>query len=302
MLLQQVKTGKIKKPFMLVIHGPPGVGKSTFGADSPRPIFICGEEGTNHLDVARFPLMTSFADVMKAIGELTTDKHEFKTLVIDSLDWLEPMVWDQVARTHGKRHIEDIPYKQGYIYALQVWQDFTRALSLLRDKTGMNVILICHSHLKAIFDATENKQIDRYTLKLHEKASALFKEFADAILFFTYEVFTKVEGGKVRGFSDGSRVALSSWRPSYEAKNRLGLPDRFPLSWSEFVRAAEVAQPADPENLKQQISSLLDSMEGRDEWKQKVKETMATERYATNATELAKILNKVESVANAPVV
>ena len=30
---------------------------------------------------------------LEAIGTLYSEQHDFKTLVVDSLDWLEPLVW-----------------------------------------------------------------------------------------------------------------------------------------------------------------------------------------------------------------
>lgn len=58
-------------------------------------MFITTEDGLGNLDVATFPMARSFADVMQAVA-LGAEDHAFKTLVIDSLDWTEPLIWDQV--------------------------------------------------------------------------------------------------------------------------------------------------------------------------------------------------------------
>ena len=89
-LLDNVSKGKIKKPILAVVYGPDGVGKSTFAASAPHPIFLGTEDGTSHLDVTRFPTPQNFEDVFRAIKELSESKHDYKTLVIDTLDWLEP--------------------------------------------------------------------------------------------------------------------------------------------------------------------------------------------------------------------
>ncbi|WP_423830963.1 AAA family ATPase, partial [Staphylococcus pseudintermedius] len=44
----------------LLVWGVSGVGKTTFAAAAPNPIFLCTEEGAESLNVARFPLLTSY--------------------------------------------------------------------------------------------------------------------------------------------------------------------------------------------------------------------------------------------------
>src|SRR5690606_1963689 len=134
------------------IYGPDGVGKSTFGADAPSPIFLGTEKGTANLDVARFPSPQHFKEVLQAIEELRTSKHEFETLVIDSLDWLESLVWEQVCTEHNWRTIEDPGYGKGYVVAVSEWKKMMQALSRLRDERGLNIVLIGHCHVKTAKD------------------------------------------------------------------------------------------------------------------------------------------------------
>ncbi|MEI6225750.1 MAG: AAA family ATPase, partial [Deltaproteobacteria bacterium] len=88
MTLASITKGKRPVPFRLLIHGIDGIGKSSFAASAPNPVFLGPEDGTNHLDVARFPVPTSWEDVIDALRTLATDKGGFETLVVDSLDWL----------------------------------------------------------------------------------------------------------------------------------------------------------------------------------------------------------------------
>ncbi len=80
----------------VIIYGEAGCGKTTFGACAPSPVFIQTEDGLGNLDATAFPLATSFDDVMAALQSLYTEDHAFQTLVVDSLDWLEPLVWAKV--------------------------------------------------------------------------------------------------------------------------------------------------------------------------------------------------------------
>ena len=56
----------------IIIHGDPGVGKTTFAACAPSPVIIQTEDGLGNLDATAFPLATSFQDVLDALGSLYT--------------------------------------------------------------------------------------------------------------------------------------------------------------------------------------------------------------------------------------
>ena len=88
MTLDRVVKGRLEAPVRVLIYGPEGVGKSTFAADAPSPIFLAPEAGTNQLDVARFPMPEAWQDVLDAIATLRNDKHDYQTLAIDTLDHL----------------------------------------------------------------------------------------------------------------------------------------------------------------------------------------------------------------------
>ncbi|WP_163387934.1 AAA family ATPase [Endozoicomonas acroporae] len=116
----------IKAP-RIVVHGGPGLGKTTLAAGAPNPIFICTEDGLGKLEVDAFPMMQSFQDVLDAITVLYSSDHHYQTLVIDSLDHLEPMIWQHLCDTYvgskGERYqaIEDFGYGRGFLEALNLW-------------------------------------------------------------------------------------------------------------------------------------------------------------------------------------
>lgn len=259
----KITKGIIKKTIDVTLFGPPGVGKSSWAASFPSPIFITTEEGTNQLDVARFPVPATFKDVLDMLKEIP---GEYKTLAIDSLDHLEPLIWRAVVEEAKKPGeidtIEDFGYGKGYVLALEKWKQFFNEIKKVRD-SGKNIIHICHSQVKTINDPRQPQPYDRHELKLNKSAAALVKESVDAILFATFEVHVKTEkSGKGKAFGEGNRVLYTEGRPAHEGKNRYGLPYQIPLSYEAFMEAYNKADPSNAaalvEIIKGKIAALPD--------------------------------------------
>src|SRR5438552_5910771 len=96
MTLASVVRGRQARPRRILLHGVEGVGKSTFGANAEHPIFVGPEDGTSHLDVPRFPTPETWTEVLEAIDTLRTGTHDYQHLVLDTLDWLEPLNWTHI--------------------------------------------------------------------------------------------------------------------------------------------------------------------------------------------------------------
>jgi hypothetical protein len=240
------KTKRNSTPPRVIIHGAQGVGKSTFAASAYAPIFLPFEDGLSGLEVDAFPRLTSYDDAITAIGTLATEAHGYGTAVIDSLDWLEPLVWAKVATANGKNSIEDIPYGKGYAEAMPLWRQLFDGLNHLREHKGMAIILIAHSQVKR-FEAPDSEPFDRFELKLHKGASALAVEWADIVGFGHHETAIKKETNgfqsRARGIATGRRLLRVVETPACVAKNRYGLPDLIPLSWQALTDAMNPAAP-----------------------------------------------------------
>ncbi|WP_439549084.1 ATP-binding protein [Falsiroseomonas sp.] len=237
--LASLRRGGDARPPRLLTYGVAGVGKTLFATSAPRPVVVQTEDGLGTISAATFGVLRSFDAVMEALGSLYTEAHDFETLVVDSLDWLEPLVWQHTAQTHNQPDIESFGYGKGYLAALDTWRSFLDGVNALRDERGMGVILIAHAEIKR-FDSPETEPYDRYQPKLHRSASALVQEHVDAVLFANYRVSTlKSDVGfnkkVVRGVSGGDRLLHTAERPAFLAKNRFGLPETLPLSWPELA-------------------------------------------------------------------
>lgn len=236
------KTQRASAPPRIVVHGGHGVGKSTLGANAYAPIFLPTEEGLSGLEVNSFPLLRSWTEVQEALYVLESEKHELGTVVVDSLDWLKPLIWAEVCKRGGKKSLEDWGYGKGYFETTPLWREFLDGIDRLRSR-GMASILICHSEVKR-FDAPDSESYDRYQPKLHKIANALITEWADVIAFAQFEVATKKSDSgfgntKVRGIGTGRRIMHTVESPAFIAKNRYGIEGALPLEWTALVTAIQ---------------------------------------------------------------
>ena len=246
-VLEKVHTGKRPAPPRLLLYGVEGVGKSTFAANAPNPIFIPTEDGLGEINCASFPLAKKLTDVESYLSALAIEPHDYQTVIIDSLDWLEQLIWDDLCRLSSATSIEKVDggFGKGYTAALRFWRQIIDSLEVLHKERGMAVILIAHAKVER-FEDPESSAYDRYTPRLHKHANAVITEWADAILFATRKFRTESEDagfGRERtiavgiGKDGGERVLRTVGGPSCVAKNRYNLPYELPLCWDAFVGA-----------------------------------------------------------------
>ena len=246
-LLAQIQRGRTAKPPRIIVHGTEGVGKSTFASHAPKPIFIQCEDGLDEIDCEKFPLATSYDDIVAALTELRTGQHEYETVVVDSVDWLERLIWDKLCTQYGVNSIEQVDggYAKGYTHALMYWREIVDRLNILRNERGMVILLIAHSKVER-FEDPESSPYDRYSPRLHKHAAALLSEWSDAVLFATRKIRTQSEDvgfnrkrtiAHAIGKDGGDRILRCVGGPSCVAKNRYGIVEELPLSWPAFITA-----------------------------------------------------------------
>lgn len=246
-VLDKIHTGKRPAPPRLLVYGVEGVGKSSFAAAAPRPIFIPTEDGLNEIDCASFPLAKTLPEVETYLAALAKEPHGFQTVVIDSLDWLEQLIWDDLCRLSNVTSIEKVDggYGKGYIAALRFWRQILDTLETLHKQRQMAVILIAHAKIER-FEDPESNAYDRYSPRLNKHANAILTEWADAVLFATRRFSTKNEKlgfGQERtiavsvGADGGERILRTVGGPACVAKNRYDLPYEIDLSWDAFYSA-----------------------------------------------------------------
>lgn len=248
--LASIQRVSADRPPIVLIHGGPGIGKTTFAASAPNAVFVRTEDGLGSLEASAFPISTSFVDVMEALSSLYTDEHGFQWIVLDSLSALEPMIWSAVAASEGKPNVEGLGFGKGYVIALDYWRQLLDGLSALAVEKKVGSILIAHSDVVR-YESPEMEAYDRLQIKLHKRAFQLMYERCDVIGYAAPKVYLrkdgKGEGARNLGVASGERLLHLAEKPAYVAKNRYRMPDTIPLTWEAFNGALMTSvQPHQP--------------------------------------------------------
>jgi hypothetical protein len=238
------KTKRVRAP-KIVLVGQGKIGKTTFAAMAPNAIGILTEDGADAVNANAFPLASSLQDVYAAIDTLINQDHEFQTLFLDSLDWLEPLVQDYVCKANNWKNIEAPGFGKGYVAAAEEWRNLLSGLEVLRAQKGMGIILIAHDKIKRIEDPL-TEGYDSHVLKLHDRAAGLVLEWADVVGYAGYRIFTsKTDAGfgnkETKATTTGERILHVEPHPAHCGGNRFGLTN-MPLDWAAFQDALTAAQ------------------------------------------------------------
>lgn len=261
----EISSGKMQKPLKMVIYGPEGIGKSSFAAQAPGALFIDTEGSTVHMDVRRLPTPQSWTMLLQEVDYVRRTPGLCQTLVIDTADWAERMARDHVCSTHNVKGLEDFGYGKGYVY---LYEAMGQLLNMLTDvvNAGMNVILTAHAKMRKFEQPDELGAYDRWEMKLMKETPGMIKEWADLVLFATYETYIVKEPGKEKSSKGkaqgGARVMHTTHHPCWDAKNRHGLPDKLPLDFGQiahlFVKDARSETPAPAPDPEPEIPFTMD--------------------------------------------
>jgi hypothetical protein len=261
MTLGDVADGGAGLPNRCILHGVEGVGKTSFGCCAPRPVVLMtrGETGLLTLidsgqapRTPHFPELTSWEEVLGALDALMKETHEYRTLVIDTLNGCERLCHEHVCQRDfagdwGRNGFTS--YMAGYEVALADWRGFLGALDRLRAERRMSVLALAHTKVTT-FKNPEGADYDRYSVDIHNKTWSLTHKWADMVLFanFVAHVDTRKGDGKGKAKGGSRRVFYTSRTAAYDAKNRHGLPDLIDAgdnageAWANFAAALQAAK------------------------------------------------------------
>lgn len=261
----QIITGVMPKATKAVLYGPEGIGKTSFAAKAPNPLFIDTEGSTTRLNVRRLPAPQSFTMVLEQIQWVIYNPQVCGTLVLDTADWAQRLATDAVCARLKIGGIEDLGYGKGYAY---VYEDFGRLLNLLDQVVdrGINVIITAHAAMRKFEQPDEMGSYDRWELKLNnsQKCSiaGMVKEWADMVLFANYETIVVKNENKKGKAQGGQRVMYTTHHPCWDAKNRFDLPEKLPFEYEKvahcFLQPVSSAEPIAPQAAPELVTNTVE--------------------------------------------
>lgn len=193
----------------IVILGDSGVGKTTYASKFPNPVFLDVEFGTGALDVPTIPIR-EMKDLRVAVDALVSEKHDFKTVIIDSIDWLEEIIVREVCSTRNAKSLGDFDYGKGYAMLSDDWKRVLVTLDRLRAR-GLIVVLIAHARAETVKrpDIAEYERMSVALRRVDDRGRVI--EWADVIVYILRQ-----KGGK--------REFAVEPKPGFAAKTRYTIP------------------------------------------------------------------------------
>ena len=191
-----------KRPLITTICGDGGIGKTSLASLWPAPVMIRTEDGSRSIedrqDVAMFPVAKTSRDVFEAIQSLMSEKHAFKTVIIDSITQLNAIIEAETIAADGKAKAINQAlggYGAGYAAASAVHRDIRESCQYLADEKGMHVVFIAHADIETM-DLPDQPQYTRYTMRINKKSISHYTDNVDLVAFIKLQVFTTGDGEK----------------------------------------------------------------------------------------------------------
>lgn len=223
-----------KSPVKLVIYGPSGVGKTSWGAHWPKPGFIIDPQEEGIRTLAEFGIVPepvfikqadTFDELLDHCADIATGKTGIQTAVFDSITGIEKLCFI----SHCEEYFEGdwstegfYSYQRGPKNAVKVdWPRFLEALDGIRD-AGINVVLIGHSRTKP-YTNPEGSDYDRFICYADPESWSALHRWAQAVLFYNYLVeldLSRKRGPRTKAKQEGEgRMIYTTFAPAYDAKN-----------------------------------------------------------------------------------
>ena len=225
-----VVRGSDSRAQKICVYGPEGVGKTSFAALFPRPLFLDLERGTCSYDVERaYP--STVREVEELLDFVLAGGTGYGTVVLDSYDSLWHLYSWQVAAAKRVSCVEEIPYGNGVkMVADLLWRLLKgRVESLVR--AGVHVVILAHSEVRKHDDLEAGTSYDRYAFRAQRLSANHLMQEMDSVLFANFETRIIHEpGGRVRAIGGTERALHTARTAGFDAKNRLGLPKKMNLS------------------------------------------------------------------------
>jgi len=215
---------------IILLYGHEGRGKTTLAAKAPKPLALLLERGLpKGVTIDAVEDVTSFDNILAVLRDLYADARGYQSLIIDTIDALEALLIEHVCTHNGWKTIESPAYGKGFVIADAEWQRFIRAISAIRAKHNITIIMTCHAEIVNINDPRA-PSYSSYQPKLHKRGRGLVMDACDAVLFVAEDLRILTDNGdRVRASAGPQRYLFCEGAPAFAAKNRFAMPSKIAL-------------------------------------------------------------------------
>jgi len=241
LIVMEIVTGKLASPWVALIYGVPGVGKSTLAGHAPNPVFINLENGLDRVGVERTPHLKTFAEFFEAMKWAKNSQYD--TVAIDTMSSLEDMLVSEIlmeanAGKDKKYHAtnlsdkEAFPYGAGFQVLKSKWAYVMVLIQKLQD-AGKNVVCISHESVLR-YQNPEGEDYDRYSPNIQKRSVDFVISQMDGVFFVQYDRLIRVKEGPmgkaIKYAQDtGKRTIQTIEKVTALAKNRFNLKPQLPF-------------------------------------------------------------------------
>ena len=141
--LEPSKISRDLKGKFLLIYGQPKSGKSTFGSQLPRALFLNFEQGTNALAGIRGVPILRWTDFKKVLSQLRKPqaKEMYDSIVVDTASIAWQLCESYICQRESVDSIRDVPWGQGWNMVKTEFSECWREITLL----GFGILFITHA-------------------------------------------------------------------------------------------------------------------------------------------------------------
>lgn len=261
----KIVKGKQQRPRRVLLYGQEGVGKSSWAAQAPRPLFLDFEGGLGDLDVEATERIDSWDKLREAMNWVISQPHNYQSIVFDTVDWMEHLLHAKICADSGVKSIEKAAggYGKGYVEAATVLQEFLTACESLMKRRGVNIIMLGHCSPVKV-NNPEAETYEQWAPDLHKTAASLLREWCDEVLFASFRTYVRDAAGNDKAgpkpkrflaLGDDERYIRTTRTAAVQAKNRLNLPPELPMVWGEYAKHWQASVASQNETESEVISN-----------------------------------------------
>lgn len=212
-----------------IIYASTGIGKTIFGLNAYKRFVLNCENGTVYTKRGVTNYLKTWVEILPWLETMAYEDHDYKTVVVDTIDWLLRRVEEHVSSTDSKAGGLEATLNRshgGYGNGKQVlmnyiYQKVLPLFDAMVDR-GIAVILLAHAARQNIINI-DGVTIEKSTPDIHPVLQQTFVEWSDFV-------------GAAKKDGD-DRVLILNETGQMLAKNRYGIDQPIRLDWDAFVGA-----------------------------------------------------------------